>query len=109
MYFDHRSRTHVEPTAIFDPNGMRVVRAATTNWPGQRQRSYTDPTDLLAVFRRRISTLDLEDNVQVKSTKAWNKEKTIAAELCNIVQDDRLQVSVMILLNDYSIDLSCTD
>ncbi|XP_031572177.1 uncharacterized protein LOC116306291 isoform X3 [Actinia tenebrosa] len=70
-----RSRTQTtEAPVIFDPDGMRIVRGTTCISSEFRQRSYTDPTDLLWVFRRRWNImLDENDNEDNEYDKTSNK------------------------------------
>ncbi|KAK3715074.1 hypothetical protein QZH41_012131, partial [Actinostola sp. cb2023] len=85
----------IELSSVLDPNGMRVVRSPSY-CSGMRQRSYTDPTDLLAVFRRRISTLDDGYNIQCTrdktNDKEWSANLKISVDLNSAVQDDQVQV-----------------
>ncbi|XP_028512512.1 uncharacterized protein LOC110231235 isoform X3 [Exaiptasia diaphana] len=73
-----------------DANGMRVVRGRCS---GLRQRSYTDPTDLLAVFRRRINTtLELEENHNFTCHHECEKDSMKrSVDLRGLLQDERFQ------------------
>lgn len=53
---------------------MRIVRAATCVSTEFRERSYTDPTDLLWVFRRRWNIM-LDENDNVDCDKSYKEEE----------------------------------
>lgn len=77
---------------------MRIVRAATCISSEFRQRSYTDPTDLLWVFRRRWNImLDENDNVDYdkskKEEKRSKKDEKQRLDMYNLGFDKGKEVS----------------